>query len=49
LRKLRQEVKRQNYRYSLWDHHPNVRLLMTENMLMERVITLIKTQYGPVW
>jgi REP element-mobilizing transposase RayT len=37
LRKLRQEVKRQNYRYSLWDHHPNVRLLMTENMLMERV------------
>lgn len=37
LRKLRQEVKRQNYRYALWDHHPNVRLLMTENMLMERV------------
>jgi len=37
LQKLRQQDKRQNYRYALWDHHPNVRLLMTENMLMERV------------
>jgi len=37
LKKLQQEVKAQRYRYSLWDHHPNVRLLMTESMLMERV------------
>ena len=37
LKKLRHEVKAQEYRYSLWDHHPNVRVLMTENMLMERV------------
>ena len=37
LKKLRREVKAQGYRYSLWDHHPNVRVLMTENMLMERV------------
>ena len=37
LRKLRQETKRKNYRHSLWDHHPNVRLLLSEGMLMERV------------
>jgi putative transposase len=37
LHKLRQETKRRQYRHSLWDHHPNVRLLLTENMLLERV------------
>jgi putative transposase len=37
LQKLRQETKPRQYRHSLWDHHPNVRLLMTEKMLMERV------------
>ena len=37
LQKLRQETKQRQYRHSLWDHHPNVRLLMTENMLLERV------------
>ena len=37
LKKLQQEVKARHYQYSLWDHHPNVRLLMTESMLMERV------------
>jgi putative transposase len=37
LLKLRRETKKKNYLYSLWDHHPNVRLLMTEKMLMERV------------
>ncbi|MEK6281957.1 MAG: transposase [Acidobacteriota bacterium] len=37
LTKLRQETKKQNYRYSLWDHHPDARLLLTEKMLMERV------------
>jgi len=37
LLKLRQETKRRNYRHSLWDHHPNVRVLLTESMLMERV------------
>ena len=37
LLKLRQETKRRNYRQSLWDHHPNVRVLLTESMLMERV------------
>jgi putative transposase len=25
------------HKYSLWDHHPNVRLLWNEDMLMERV------------
>ena len=37
LKKLRQETKRRRYQHSLWDHHPNVRLLLTEGMLMERV------------
>jgi putative transposase len=37
LQKLRQETKRRHYQYSLWDHHPNVRLLLTEKMLLERV------------
>ena len=37
LQKLRHETKKKNYRYSVFDHHPNVRVLMTESMLMERV------------
>ena len=37
LQKLRQETKPRHYRYSLSDHHPNVRLLLTEKMLLERV------------
>jgi REP element-mobilizing transposase RayT len=37
LHKLRQETKARQYRHALWDHHPNVRLLFTERMLMERV------------
>ena len=37
LKKLQQEIKARRYQYSLWDHHPNVRLLMTEKMLMERI------------
>jgi REP element-mobilizing transposase RayT len=35
--KLRRELRPRRYSYSLWDHHPNVRLLWSENMLMERV------------
>ena len=37
LRKLQQELKPRRYQYSLWDHHPNVRLLFSESMLMQRV------------
>jgi REP element-mobilizing transposase RayT len=37
LQKLRQATKRRGYKHSLWDHHSNVRLLLTEKMLMERV------------
>ena len=37
LRKLQQELKPRRYQYSLWDHHPNVRLLLSESMLMQRV------------
>jgi REP element-mobilizing transposase RayT len=36
LQKLRQETKRRHCQYSLWDHHPNVRLLLTEKMLIDR-------------
>jgi putative transposase len=37
LEKLRHEEYRRGHRYSLWDHHPNVRLLTTEGMFMQRV------------
>lgn len=37
LEKLRHEDYRRGYRYSLWDHHPNIRLLTSESMFMQRV------------
>ena len=37
LLKLRRETKKKNYLYSLWDHHPDARVLLTEKMLMDRV------------
>ena len=37
LQKLRHEIRPRDYRYSLWNHHPDARLLLTENMLMQRV------------
>lgn len=37
LEKLRHEIRPRRYSYSVWDHHPDVRLLLTENMLMQRV------------
>lgn len=35
--KLRHEIRRRQYRFSLWDHHSDARLLLTESMLMQRV------------
>jgi REP element-mobilizing transposase RayT len=32
LEKLRHEDMRRNYRYSLWDHHPNAKLLTSEDV-----------------
>lgn len=37
LEKLRHELYRRGHEYSLWDHHPNVRLLTSESMFMQRV------------
>lgn len=37
LRKLRHEIRRRQYSYSLWNHHPDARLLLTEKMFMQRV------------
>jgi putative transposase len=37
LLKLRHETRPRHYRFSLWDHHSDARLLLTENMLMQRV------------
>ncbi|MFN2578639.1 MAG: transposase [Pyrinomonadaceae bacterium] len=37
LTKLQHEIRPRRYGYSLWDHHPDARLLLTENMLMQRV------------
>jgi REP element-mobilizing transposase RayT len=49
LKKLRRESGVRRYRYSLWDHHPDARLLLTEKMLMHLCITLIRIRYGRVW
>jgi len=37
LEKLRHEDYRRGHRYSLWDHHPNIRQLTSESLLMQRV------------
>ncbi|HJZ80031.1 MAG TPA: transposase [Pyrinomonadaceae bacterium] len=37
LRKLRRETGPRGYSHSLWDHHPDARLLLSEKMLMQRV------------
>jgi putative transposase len=37
LKKLRREIGLRGYRHSLWDHHSDARLLLTEKMLMQRV------------
>ena len=37
LKKLRHEIRPRHYKHSLWDHHPDARLLLTEKMLMQRV------------
>ena len=37
LKKLEHEKGPREYKYSLWSHHPDARLLLTESMLMERV------------
>lgn len=37
LRKLQHQSGPRGYRYSLWDHHPDARLLLSEKMLMQRV------------
>jgi putative transposase len=37
LEKLRHEEYSRRHRYSLWDHHPNTRLLTSEDMLMQRI------------
>jgi REP element-mobilizing transposase RayT len=36
LAKLQQETRPREYKYSLWDHHPNLKLITTENGLMEK-------------
>ncbi|MFZ0062001.1 MAG: hypothetical protein WAL47_08195 [Pyrinomonadaceae bacterium] len=37
LKKLRRQEDRRGHKYSLWDHHANVRVLTSEEMLMQRV------------
>jgi putative transposase len=37
LEKLRHGAYRRAHEFSLWDHHPNVRLLTSESMFMQRV------------
>ena len=37
LKKLEHAAGRRKYSHSLWDHHPDARLLLTESMVMQRV------------
>jgi len=37
LQKLRHADQRRNYRYSVWDHHPNAKLLPSEEMFLQKV------------
>jgi REP element-mobilizing transposase RayT len=37
LEKLRISERSDGWKYSLWDHHPNTRLLWNESMLWERI------------
>jgi REP element-mobilizing transposase RayT len=37
LEKLRHAEMRRNYRHSLWDHHPNAKLLPSEEMFLQKV------------
>ncbi len=37
LEKLRHEIKLQNYRYSLWQHHNNTLSLTSESFFMQKV------------
>lgn len=36
LKKLRHTKGERDYQYSLWDHHPNLKLIATENGLIEK-------------
>jgi putative transposase len=36
LQKLKREDGVRQHKYSLWDHHPNLKLITTENGLMEK-------------
>jgi len=37
LGKLRHEEKGRGYKHSLWDHHPNAKLLSTEEVFLQKV------------
>ena len=42
LEKLRHQDRGRNYRYSLWDHHPNAKLLTSEDVFIQKVNYLHK-------
>jgi putative transposase len=37
LKKLQHEVKDRQYKYSLWDHHSNGKLIISEDVLIQKV------------
>src|SRR2546428_1269583 len=37
LEKLRHSERARRYRYSLWQHHPNIKLLSTEELFLRRI------------
>jgi len=45
LRKLQRESGARGHRYSLWEHHSNALPILSEDMLMERLTTFIRTRF----
>ncbi len=49
LEKLRHEDYRRRHRYSLWDHHPNIRVLTNDPCSCNVYATRIKILFGLDW
>ncbi|MBA3572614.1 MAG: transposase [Pyrinomonadaceae bacterium] len=49
LQKLRHATGVRAHKYSLWDHHPNLKLVTTENGLMEKANYIHQNPVRSVW
>jgi len=49
LQKLKCENGNRHYKYSFWDHHPNLKLITTENGLLEKANLYIRIRSELAW